>query len=150
MNISSIRAGKVSLIIIAVIFGLYSQLTDKTIIPLSPQHDNSIEQKSSRISTINSDNSRESVVEDYQENIGTDEKSNDNQANSGKETGVEFDQSFLTYEELVKVKGIGDKTARSILAYLSSKKISSLDELIDVKGIGVSKLKAIKDYFNNK
>ncbi len=52
-----------------------------------------------------------------------------------------------TKEELMRIKGIGEKTAQNILDFLESNgDIDSLDELLDVKGIGESKLKTIKQY----
>ena len=52
-----------------------------------------------------------------------------------------------TKEELMSIKGIGEKTAQNILDFLESNgNIDSLDELLDVKGIGEAKLKIIKQY----
>lgn len=146
MKINSIRAGKASLIIVAICVSLFYQPTGKIIIPLSPPNDNRNEQKSSRISESNGTFAVKPEVETAREyNTASYEK-----PSIGKDKDTSFDQDFLTYNELVKVKGIGDKTAKKILEYLSATKINSLDELIEVKGIGESKLKAIKEHFMNK
>ncbi len=50
-------------------------------------------------------------------------------------------------EELVKLPGIGPKTAEGILEYRTlKKKFRTVNELLNVKGIGNSKLAKIKKY----
>lgn len=50
-------------------------------------------------------------------------------------------------EELVKLPGIGPKTAQGILEYRTlKKKFRNVNELLNVKGIGNSKLAKIKKY----
>ena len=50
-----------------------------------------------------------------------------------------------TSEQLVELKGVGDKTAQNIIEYREKKKFESVDELINVKGIGEKTLAKIRD-----
>jgi competence protein ComEA len=47
-------------------------------------------------------------------------------------------------EELSELKGIGLKTAEKIVAYRQTHKFKTTDELMDVKGIGQKKFDSIK------
>jgi DNA uptake protein ComE-like DNA-binding protein len=73
---------------------------------------------------------------------------------------IEFNQTLLeekednkvlefSKDELMSIKGIGEKTAQNILDYIKENKPTNIDELIDVKGIGEAKLKLIKEAFPN-
>ena len=50
-----------------------------------------------------------------------------------------------TVEQLVTLKGVGEKTAQSIIAYRTSKPFASVDELTNVKGIGPKTLEKFRD-----
>ena len=50
-----------------------------------------------------------------------------------------------TIEQLVELKGVGEKTAQHIIEYREKKKIETVDELINVKGIGEKTLAKIRD-----
>ena len=50
-----------------------------------------------------------------------------------------------TSEQLVELKGVGDKTAQNIIEYREKKKFETVDELINVKGIGEKTLAKIRD-----
>ena len=47
-------------------------------------------------------------------------------------------------EQLVELKGIGEKTALKIVEYRKNKKFSAVDELVNVKGIGDKTLDKIR------
>ncbi|MCD6580591.1 MAG: helix-hairpin-helix domain-containing protein [Desulfuromusa sp.] len=49
-----------------------------------------------------------------------------------------------TVEQLVELKGIGEKTALKIVKYRKNKKFSTVDELVNVKGIGDKTLDKIR------
>ncbi len=54
------------------------------------------------------------------------------------------DFNTISKEELVKIKGIGEKKALSIIEYRKTHKIESVDDLKNIKGFGdklVSKIK---------
>ena len=50
-----------------------------------------------------------------------------------------------TIEQLVELKGVGEKTAQHIIEYREKKKFETVDELINVKGIGEKTLAKIRD-----
>jgi len=49
-----------------------------------------------------------------------------------------------TVEQLVELKGIGEKTALKIVEYRKNKKFSSVDDLVNVKGVGEKTLEKIR------
>ena len=50
-------------------------------------------------------------------------------------------------EELMRLKGIGEKTAEKILEYRKENgNFTSVEEIMEVKGIGEKKFEEIKDY----
>ncbi|MCK4620856.1 MAG: helix-hairpin-helix domain-containing protein [Desulfuromonadales bacterium] len=52
-----------------------------------------------------------------------------------------------TLEQLVELKGIGDKTAQKIIDYRNEHQgFSALDELVNVKGIGEKTLESLLPY----
>jgi len=52
-----------------------------------------------------------------------------------------------TKEELLKISGIGDKTAENILVYRAkNNRFKTIDELMNVKGIGEAKFAKFKKY----
>jgi len=50
-----------------------------------------------------------------------------------------------TIEQLVELKGIGEKTAQKIVDYRKGTKFKSIDELVNVKGVGSKTLEKIRD-----
>ncbi|MCW8858530.1 MAG: helix-hairpin-helix domain-containing protein [Deltaproteobacteria bacterium] len=50
-----------------------------------------------------------------------------------------------TIEQLMELKGIGEKTASKIVEYRNKKKFTSVDELANVKGVGEKTLAKIRD-----
>ena len=62
--------------------------------------------------------------------------------NSSLMATVDF--NTMSKEELVKIKGIGEKKALSVIEYRKTHKIESIDDLKNIKGFGdklVSKIK---------
>lgn len=56
-----------------------------------------------------------------------------------------------TVEQLLEIKGIGQKTAENIISYRDLHgDFSSLDEITNVKGIGQKKLEVMRDYLTVK
>ncbi len=61
------------------------------------------------------------------------------------------DINTATVEELVQVKGIGQKKAGLIVEYIRSRgRVDDMNELLEVKGIGQSTLEKIKELFEVK
>lgn len=61
------------------------------------------------------------------------------------------DINTATVEDLVQVKGIGQKRAELILKYISSRgRIEDMKELLEIKGIGQSTLEKIEELFEVK
>ena len=54
-------------------------------------------------------------------------------------------QLCLPTEQLVELKGIGEKTAQKIIEYRNKKKFTTVDELVNVKGIGEKTLEKLRD-----
>jgi len=55
-----------------------------------------------------------------------------------------------SFEDLVKVPGIGPKTASLILERRQREKFRSIEELKEIKGIGDKKLQKLKEYVDVK
>jgi len=71
--------------------------------------------------------------------------------NSPKKTEVITRKSInlnsATIQDLIKLPGIGEKTASAILEYRKQiGRFKFLEQLLDIKGIGSSKLNKIKEY----
>lgn len=50
-----------------------------------------------------------------------------------------------TIEQLMELKGIGEKTAEKIIEYRKQHQFKSVDELVNVKGVGEKTLAKIRD-----
>ncbi|MBN1958131.1 MAG: helix-hairpin-helix domain-containing protein [Desulfuromonadales bacterium] len=50
-----------------------------------------------------------------------------------------------TIEQLMELKGIGEKTAEKIIEYRKQHQFKSVDELVNVKGVGEKTLTKIRD-----
>lgn len=72
----------------------------------------------------------------------------------GSSSGSGFEKSAgkinintASEEELVKIPGVGIKTAQKIIEFRKKKgRISSLEELLEIEGIGEKKLEKMKDF----
>ncbi|GEM_PF-2395789 len=72
-------------------------------------------------------------------------------AGYGKTENLKRDINTATVEELVQVKGIGQKKAGLIVEYIRSRgRVEDMNELLEVKGIGQSTLEKIKELFEVK
>ena len=58
---------------------------------------------------------------------------------------VKIDINSATVEQLVQLKGIGEKTAEKIIEYRKDHIFTSVDEIVNVKGIGTKTLDDIRD-----
>lgn len=54
------------------------------------------------------------------------------------------DFNSASKEELLKIKGIGDKKAENIIAYRKTNKINNIDDLRNIKGFGDKLISKIK------
>ena len=62
------------------------------------------------------------------------------------DTTVKIDINKATQQELMQLKGIGEKTAEQIIEYRTSVgKFTKIEDIMNVKGIGEKKFEAIKD-----
>ncbi len=60
---------------------------------------------------------------------------------------IKVNLNTATVKELIKIKGIGEKTAQKIIRYREEHgDFSSVEELLNVKGIGKKKLEKIRPY----
>jgi len=50
-----------------------------------------------------------------------------------------------TLEQLVELKGIGEKTVLKIIEYRNEHAFASVDELVNIKGIGTKTLESLRD-----
>lgn len=55
----------------------------------------------------------------------------------------------MTMEEWMETPGVGEVTARAILEFLRKNPGAQFDDLIEVKGIGDKKLEALRQYLGN-
>jgi competence protein ComEA len=67
-------------------------------------------------------------------------------AAQAEDTTVKIDINKATLQELVQLKGIGEKTAEQIIEYRTNVgKFTKIEDIMNVKGIGEKKFEAIKD-----
>lgn len=50
-----------------------------------------------------------------------------------------------TIEQLMELKGVGEKTAEKIIEYRKQHQFKTVDEMVNVKGVGVKTLAKIRD-----
>lgn len=58
-----------------------------------------------------------------------------------------LDPNFATYEELIKIPGIGPSTAKTLLSYREKHILFSSGDLKRIKGIGPQKLAKLQKHF---
>lgn len=77
-----------------------------------------------------------SCIEDVITNIEIEDKSNTGKISLNK----------ATLEELMTIKGIGEKKALAIIEYRKKTPFKSIEEITNISGIGTSTFEKIKDY----
>ncbi|SEA10667.1 competence protein ComEA [Desulfuromusa kysingii] len=50
-----------------------------------------------------------------------------------------------TIEQLMELKGVGEKTAQKIIEYRNNKKFNTVDEVVNVNGVGEKTLEKIRE-----
>lgn len=91
----------------------------------------------------------EIITNDFQE---PNEEENNNSSNeTEEELNLVVNINTATIEELSKIKGIGESTAKKIIEYREANgKFESIDDIKKVKGIGDKKYEQIKEYITAK
>ncbi len=91
----------------------------------------------------------EIITNDFQE---PNEEENNNSSNeTEEELNLVVNINTATIEELSKIKGIGESTAKKIIEYREANgKFESIDDIKKVKGIGDKKYEQIKEYITVK
>ena len=77
------------------------------------------------------------------EEYNTDENNDDNN-NSNENSLIDINKANIF--ELMKIEGVGEKTAQKIIEYREKNKFENINQLLEVNGIGESKLAIIKEY----
>ena len=91
----------------------------------------------------------EIITNDFQEpNV---EENNNSSNETEEELNLVVNINTATIEELSKIKGIGESTAKKIIEYREANgKFESIDDIKKVKGIGDKKYEQIKEYITVK
>lgn len=71
--------------------------------------------------------------------------SDDNEETIMEMTDKKVNINTASKEELMKIEGIGEKTAEKIIEYRGKNKFTDIEELKEVKGIGDKKFERIKE-----
>jgi comEA protein len=61
---------------------------------------------------------------------------------------TKIDLNTATREELMKLPGIGPKTAEDIMTYRQNIPFRKIEDLMDIKGIGEKKFEKVKSFIN--
>lgn len=90
----------------------------------------------------------ENISKENTQNSTINKSSNSNKNNENLKINFPIDLNSATYQELIQIPGIGDTLAKRILEYREKNgKFISIDELLKIKGIGQKTFEKIKSYF---
>lgn len=73
-----------------------------------------------------------------------------NQNNEVLLSGKKININSASKIELMKLPGVGEKTAIKIIEYREQNKFQIIEDIMNVKGIGIKKFEKLKDYIDVK
>ena len=96
----------------------------------------------------NNEVSNDEQISNFNNNNYSSFASNSKKLKSGENVSININTASKT--DLMRLPGVGDKTADAIIAYRNSNKFKKINDIMNVKGIGPAKFPKIKDFINIK
>lgn len=109
-------------------------------------------QKTDTVSVTNFNNiTTNEISEGYNDNEQFYDKSEATTAKLSKKDALEkfnrkIDLNIASKSELMKLPGVGDKTAESIINYRQQQRFNRIEDIMNIKGIGQKKFEKMKDF----